>query len=386
MNKKLKIGIDARFAIKNRRGIGNYTLKLIQNLAEIDKVNQYILYVDSDDIEGVLPKQSNFSTKKLLISNYLIWEQILLPFVARFDNIEILHCTGNTAPVFLSKKIKLIVTIHDVMYLKDYSLLPKSASMYQRIGRIYRKYIVRRVISKTFRIITDSEFSKIDILHHFPKIAPNNILVVYAGMDTRFHIVDKNKELCDKVKSSFNIKNKYILALGATDPRKNTEFIIKSYLEIKKDEKIKESLVVLGIKNWKKTKLFELISRHPNIKDVIVVGFVEDDDIVALYNCAELFVYPSLYEGFGLPVLEAMACGVPVITSNKSCLPEISGGAAVLVDPTSNEDFKNAIINVVNNKQMKDDMRIKGLERTKAFSWMKMASRILSIYEIAGKK
>lgn len=374
------IGIDARFAVHKRRGIGKYTLRLIRQLAEMDNRNEYIMYIDREDAENVLPKQNNFKAKKILPPNYLVWEQVLLPRQAKKDRVQILHCTGNTAPTYLDKKIKLILTILDVMYLKDYSELPQSSSVYQRLGRAYRKIIVPRAIKNVSKVITISNFSKNDIMKHFPALKEDMITVVYLAADETFGVFDKN-DASAKVRDKLGIIGSYILTLGAVDPRKNTELVIKIFREFKDENKIREKLVIVGIPNWKKTKFYSMVQESPYKKDIIFTDFIAEEDLVLLYNCATVFLYPSLYEGFGLPTLEAMACGVPVITSSSGAISEMVSDAALLVNTHSGDEIKHALVTLLGSDELRQDLVKKGFERVKNFSWRKMAENTLRIYE-----
>lgn len=371
------IGIDARFAVHNRRGIGNYTLRLIQNLAEIDKTNEYILYIDKEDVENVLPQECNFKVKRLWPSNYLIWEQIVLPLQAQKDKLDVLHCTGNTAPLYVDKRICLVSSIMDVMYLKGYSILPRSSSMYQRFGRIYRKIVVPRTIKHVSKIITISNFSKNDILRHIPNMEGDKINVIYLAADGRFHYMHNKIEAFNKVKDKFGINSSYILALGGVDPRKNTKFIVENFIELKRERRIVEKLVVVGTPNWRQTNCKE---------DIIFTDFVSEEDLVLLYNCATVFLYPSLYEGFGIPPLEAMACGVPVITSNITSIPEIAGDAAVQINPQDPEELKASILALLDDEKLRGRLKERGFRQAENFSWKRMAEETLKVYQTCCRK
>ena len=374
------IGIDARFAIHNRRGIGNYTLKLIQNLAKIDFDNKYILYTDTEDVYDVLPQERNFTVKRIFPSNYFLWEQIALPIQAKEDAVEILHCTGNTAPIFLNKRIRLISTIHDVMFLKDYSELPKSASLYQRAGRLYRKTIVPRTVKRLSRALTVSEFSKSDIIKHIPSLAHERIKAIYEAASENYCRIDKTLAL-QKANSKFGFDGNYILTLGATDPRKNTELVINQYIELRNANKMNEKLLIVGIPNGEQAKFYNIIQESHFKEDVIFTDFVSEEDLVFLYNGATIFLYPSSYEGFGIPPLEAMACGVPVITSNATSIPEVVGDAAILINPKNGEELKSALMKLLNEENQRATLIARGLEQARKFSWTKMAEETLMIYE-----
>ena len=376
----MKIGIDARFAVHNRRGIGNYTLNLIQNLALIDFENQYLLYTDRDDDEDVLPKKINFKIKKLLPSNYLLWEQMALPLQSRRDAIDILHCTGNTAPILIGKRIRLISTIHDVMYLKDHHDMAVSASLYQRAGRLYRRTIVPRTAVHLSMVITVSEFSKNDIARHISGLGNERIKVTYeaAGKD----YCRRNR--CDVLRAMqnrFNFAGDYILTLGGLDPRKNTKLVINKFIELKNEHRLQAKLVIAGVPNWRQTDFFKIVQQNGFSEDVIFMDFVSEKELALLYNAASVFLYPSLYEGFGIPLLEAMACGVPVIASNTTSIPEIVDDAALLIDPANGEELKSALGRLLADRRLRDVFIERGLNQAKKFSWKRMAQETLGIYE-----
>lgn len=374
------IGIDARFAIGKRRGIGNYSLGLIQNLAEIDGINEYFLYVDKKDMENVLPQKNNFRTKRLYPSNYLVWEQVMLPLQAKKDKLDILHCTGNTAPICLCDKIKLISTIHDISYLKSYSVVPKSGYLYQKIGRIYRKNIVPISLKRVDRVITVSQFAKKDMLENLQIFLEKKITVTYLGTGDLFKPVPK-EDAKSFVKSRFGIKNEFILNIGGVDPQKNTKFIVENLLKLKEEENIVEKIVIVGFSNWQTTEICKLLQKSKFREDFIFIGFIEGKDIVCLYNAASVFIFPSLYESFGIPPLEAMACGTPVITSKTGAIPEITGRAALLIEPRAGEQLRSALLKVLNDKNLRNELIARGLEQVKKFSWRKMAEETLEIYK-----
>ncbi|QNP30036.1 glycosyltransferase family 4 protein [Cylindrospermopsis curvispora] len=376
----LIIGIDIRFALKKRRGIGNYTLNLLQSLAKIDQENQYFLYTNQPDSENILPKAANFKIRNLVPANYLLWEQLILPRQAIKDRIDILHCTANTSPAFLKKSTKLIVTIHDVMYLKDSVLLPKSNVAYQRLGRIYRSAIVSKTIRNATKVITVSNFSKSDILHHFPSLQTSSIITTYEAPDAAFRILDRGNA-SEIIKNSFNLSGKYLLTLGGTDPRKNTKLVIRAFSKLKQTKNINEKLVIVGIPNWKQSEFYDLVCLLQCENDVIFTDYVTQKELVCLYNCATLFIYPSLYEGFGIPPLESMVCGTPVITSNTTSIPEIVGDAALQVDPNNQEELEVAVYKLLIDHSLRDNLIQRGLARAKKFSWRRMAEETLDVYK-----
>lgn len=374
------IGIDARFAVRKRRGIGNYSLKLILNLAELDTENQYVLYVDRDDVEKVLPDKPNFCIKKLTPANYLVWEQLVLPLQAKRDSLDILHCLGNTAPIKISRHVKLVSSIMDVMYLKDYSELPQSYSMYQKLGRIYRKFIVPRTVGNLSKVITISSFSKQDILYQLKALRDEDVAVIYLATNEWFK-PRKDEIGFESLKKKYNIHDDFIFTLGATDQRKNTERVIRTFLELKSKNLILEQLVISGLPDWKNTFLFRMVQDSIYVNDIVFLDFVTEEDLVTLYNYSKVFLYPSLYEGFGLPPLEAMSCGTAVITSNITSIPEIVEDAGMLIDPCDDEQLKSALLLMLSDEKIRSDYIERGFNQVKKFSWRRMAVETLKIYK-----
>lgn len=364
-----KIGIDARFITGARRGIGNYVYALLENILLIDKNNQYYIYVDKDDAICNKFKSYKNVTLRVVHGNYLIWEQVYLPYYLKRDEIDVFHSTGNTAPIFIPNNVKLVVTIHDVMYLvSDYRIMPKTKKIYQRIGRIYRRLIVPIIARRATRIITISNFSKTDIIKYIcPEISKNISVIYEAGT------------LTITAKQSKVSKDRYILALGAVDPRKNTRRIIMAFNKMKeKGEKLK--LLLCGIEQREGRSLIDGVSDEV-VNDIEFLGYVSDDMLCDLYRNAEAFVYVSLYEGFGFPVLDAMKCETPIIASDITSIPEIVGDAGILVNPYDVNEISMAIYKVINNKEMKYDLIKKGNKRKELYSWYKNAKETIQIYE-----
>lgn len=378
----MRIGIDARFIVENRRGIGNYSLELINNLAQIDSKNEYILYTHKDDKDNVLPKQKNFIIRKLPFSNYLVWEQFLLPYYSALDEIEVLHCTGNTSPLYLPPRIKNIITVHDVAYLKPYNEIPQSKSIYQKLGRIYRKYIVPRVVKNARKILTVSEFAKNDIVNSLSYIKEKDIVVTYLAVNAIFTSVSKI-DAKQYIKDKFGINYDYIFGFAAYDPQKNTMYLIENFLELRKSKKINSKLVLAGLPAWKDTHYYKKVAEYNASEDIIFLEFINHADLLYLYNAAEIFIFPSLYESFGFPPLEAMSCGVSVITSKTGAIPEIVGNAAYLIDPRSNSEIQEAIIKLMSSHDLRNIYIQKGFNQIKKYSWGMLAKKTLDVYELS---
>lgn len=369
----MRIGIDGRFALGARRGIGVYTLNLIRHLRQNDSENEYVIYVSEEDVEGLLPEASNFTLKVIRSTDYLTWEQILLPSHAKRDGLDILHCTANTGPLFLPE-IHLVVTVHDVMYLPAYSMVvPKPRTLYQRLGRVYRAQLVPKIVRNASAVVTVSNHSRKEIIEYL-SVPSERVHVTYEAFD--HSKIFCGRLSCERYRGQ--LKRDYILVLGAKDPRKNTALIVRSFLEMREDFDLPYQLVVVGLET-DDFPLLGLDDVHMG-EDVVVTGFVSDEELVDLYMGSAMFIYLSLYEGFGLPLLEAMACGAPVIASNVSSIPEIVGDAGILASPTDGAELKEAIWTIHTNPEMQSRLAAKGRKRALDFSWDKMAQETIRIY------
>jgi glycosyltransferase involved in cell wall biosynthesis len=374
----MKIGIDAR-ALRNRRGIGNVVFQLLQGLSKIPYDCSFVIYVDDFKSIELIPQDSRFSVRVLRPKIYPIWEQVTLPFHVIQDKLDILHCTGNSAPFFLPRSVKLVLSIMDVIFMFPASQLPKSPSWYQRIGREYLKFIVPFVAKRAAAITTISSASCNDILKYID-VPADHINVIWLAANNPCGIIADVDKL-SAMRRNFLLNGPYVLALGALDPRKNTETILISFEKFKQQFSGKMKLAVVGLPA-KGIQRFRRLAENLGISnDVVFAGFVSEGDLVALYNGAELLIYPSLYEGFGLPVLEAMISGTPVITSPCGSIPEIAGDAALMVDPHDSDAIANAINEVLTDKVLCDSLVEKGKQRAGLFSWQLAAEKTFAVYQ-----
>jgi glycosyltransferase involved in cell wall biosynthesis len=376
----MRIGIDVRYALHTRRGIGNYILNLVHNLATIDSDNQYFLYSDIGDIECILPQQKNFKFTQLSIGNirkdnnqtksklFALWEQLLVPQQAKKDELDILHCPGNTAPLFLDKSIQLVVTLHDVMFLLPHSVLPQVQSLYSTLFRLYCQWVLPRIPQHSLTIITVSNYSKKDIIKYL-KINPQIVKVIYEGIDSKF-----------KIKKITPAKNKFILAFGGHEVRKNCLRTIDAFVDFSQNNP-DYFLVLCGMRDDYKILIEKYITSKNIQNKVTLLSYVSDAELVSLYNAADILLYPSLYEGFGFPVLESMACGTPVISSNTTSIPEITEDAALLIDPSSVKEISNALIKITTDKSLRKTLLEKSKQRVLEFSWLKTAKETKDLYE-----
>lgn len=376
----MKIGIDARFITRQpRRGIGGYSLNLVNELVRIDSTIEYILYIAESDIEEILPKLPNVKIRQLWPSIYPIWENIALPLAAVNDRLDVLHCLGNTAPLLLPSNMSLVLTIHDVMFLQDDEFLPKPITWYQKWGRIYRKHTVPSVARLAAKVISVSEFSKHDILSLIPGIDADQVVVSHQSCNPIFLNTSFVEGTYGNDVSEI-ICNPFIFCLGANDPRKNTASLVRAYLRLLEQNNIPENLVICGYANWEQSESYRVVKESGAESRVKFLDFITGDELVRLYHNAAVFVYPSLYEGFGIPILEAFSSGCPVIASSVSSIPEVGGDAALYFDPRSEDQITKSLQLVLSDYILRETLKEKGRIRAKQFSWSETARKTLAVY------
>ena len=376
----MKIGIEGqRLFRKKKHGMDMVALELIKNLQIIDHKNEYFIFVKPDEDDTVLKETSNFKIIQLDGGSYPIWEQIALPKAAKKYGCEILHCTSNTAPIFTD--IPLITILHDIIYMESSytKILTGSATSYQKFGNVYRKLIVPRVVKNSDKIVTVSHFEKNRIAEFFDMTGDNRLTAIYNGVSTHFKPVTNETEL-KRVKEKYHLPNNFFFFLGNTDPKKNTKGTLKAFSNFLKQSKSDYKLVMLDYDTNELEKLLDEIGDKQLINHIVLTGYVINTDLPAIYSLSKIFLYPSLRESFGIPMLEAMGCGVPVITSNTSSMPEVSGDAAHIINPYNPEEITQGIIKILADKEYYNELSKKGIERNKLFSWKNMAKQVLVLY------
>lgn len=346
-------------------------LEVIRALQKLDTFNRYIIAVGPGE-DRCLEGSANFEIKVLESSNYFIWEQLLLPKLIKTSNADILHCTSNTAPLGLS--IPLVLTLHDIIFMEK--KIGSNSSMYQNLGRIYRRWVVPRVLKKVHTVITVSNFEKRNIEAAFPHLQ-EKIITVYNGVSSSFKPLDL--ELASQFYKLE--KGTFWLLLGNTDPKKNLRNTLMAYAFYLERSKYKKRLLLADLDHTYLEKLLKELDLL-TIKDFIVVEeYIAHDQLVDVYNGAFAFLYPSVRESFGLPLLEAMACGTPVVTSNTSAIPEVADDSVVYIDPTDIKSISEGMLKLENDPHLYNEISIKGLVRSKAFNWEYTGKQTLAIYE-----
>ena len=368
----MKIGIEAqRIFRKNKHGMDYVVLQEIKELQKIDTANEYFIFVKPGE-DRCLEETPNFHIIELKCPSYPLWEQIALPIAAKKHKVDILHCTSNTAPIWCSTPMML--TLHDIIFLEPRD--KNNKSLYQNMGWLYRRIVVPKILNKCKRIITVSNFELNNIISKL-NIPKQQMAMVYNGYNNWFRPIENVED----VTSKYIDKTGYFFFLGNTDPKKNTERTLIAYSKYLKMSKIKRKLLIADLKSQ---HLEEIISRKglEDIKDnVVLTGYVVNSDLPYIYNGAFTFLYTSLRESFGIPLLEGMACGTPVITSNTSSMPEIGGKNAALINPESSDEIAAMMLKIENNSDYRKEVINNGLERAKLFSWKNTATNLLKLDE-----
>lgn len=376
----MKIGIEGQrlFRLK-KHGMDMVALELIRNLQKIDTENEYFIFVKPDVDTSCLSPSDNFHIVELGGGPYPSWEQIALPKAAKKYGCDVLHCTSNTAPV--NSNIPLIITLHDIIYLESISIFKKGGTWYQKLGNMYRRWNVPRVVKKSEYIITVSHFEKnrIKSFFGFPE-DDKRLVAIYNGVSEHFVKITDQIEL-KRVKEKYQLPDNYAFFLGNTDPKKNTRNVLKAFSDYLKTPNQPLKLVMLDYEKSALDALLAEIGDKQLINHIHLTGYVVNTDLPAIYSQCKLFLYPSLRESFGIPMLEAMRCGSPVITSNTSSMPEVSGGAALIIDPYKAEEITGAMIKLVQDEKLRNDIIQRGYLQAEKFSWHAMAKEVLNLYK-----
>lgn len=376
----MKIGIEAqRIFRKKKHGMDMVALELIRNLQQIDTVNEYVVFVRPDEDNTVIEETPNFKIVELSGGSYPVWEQIALPRAAEKYGCDVLHCTSNTAPLFC--KVPLVITLHDIIYMESsaWSIITGKGSNYQKFGNVYRRLLVPALMKKAKKIITVSDFEKKCISDFFKMRDDNRLVTVYNGVSTYFKPVTDAAQLA-AVKEKYKLPDHFFFFLGNTHPKKNTAGTLKAFSDFLKNTQSDVKLVMIDYDRAELEKLLASINAPSLIEKIVLTGYINNQDLPAIYSLSELFLYPSLRESFGIPIIEAMASGAPVITSNTSSMPEVSGKAALLVNPFEPAEITAAIESIYNSRQLREQLITAGLTQAAKFSWKAMAKDVLHIY------
>jgi glycosyltransferase involved in cell wall biosynthesis len=364
----VRIGIDARKL--HDFGIGTYIRNILRELANIDQTTEYVLFSRPEDTAIASELGPNFRAVPTRSAHYSIAEQISIPIAVKRERLDLFHAPHYVLPALTPTRS--VVTIHDAIHL----MFPEYRS--HRLGHAYAHTALWIAAHKSDRIFTVSEQSKRDILRFF-KVPPDKIVVTPNAIDERFSVAPSEEQVV-QTRERYQLSHAYLLYVGNIKPHKNLERLIEAFHLVRVQGRPELELIIIGDEISKLQSLRRAVHKYQLHRFVRFLGFVPDKTLAVLYRLASVFVFPSLYEGFGLPPLEAMASGTPVVTSNVSSLPEVVGDAAILVDPYHAEAIADGILQVLRSAHLRDDLRQRGFARVKAYSWLRSAQRVREVY------
>ncbi len=366
----MHIGIDARLVYHTRAGIGEYTLRLTQALAKTFREHTFTLLQDRRSKQPLL-EAANIRIAYTPVPSHHRLEQLLLPWVVNRLATDVFHSPDFIPP--LRRTGPSVITIHDLAFLIYPHFLTKDSARYY--GQI------DRAVRRADCIIAVSESTKHDLIKKLG-VSEDKIRVIYEAADPLFRPEPRPAAL-QHVQALFDIPEDYILFVGTIEPRKNIPGLLRAYRRLRDKYKLTPALVLAGAPGWLTEDVYKLVNDLALKPHCFFLGRVSNHDLFHLYNAALCLVHPAFYEGFGLTPLEAMACGTPVVVSNVSSLPEVVGDAGLLVDPKNDEEITVALWRVLTDSTLRDQLRVKGLQRAEAFSWERAARETMEVYQKA---
>ena len=377
----MRIAIDAHSVGTKLGGNESYAVNLIEALAQIDEVNQYTLFVTTAEARDRFHQRwPNFKVRSTLPHTPLIRIPLTLSAELRKHPVDVLHVQF-TAPPFCPCPV--VVSIHDL----SFEHVPET---FHRRSRIQLRLTVRSSARRAAKILTLSEHTRRDVIDTYG-IEPSRITAIPLAAPGHFYPVEDNREL-QRVRHTYGIDGQYILSVGSIQPRKNVARLVQAYARVRASLRDKQTetelpkLVLVGKLGWLYDETLRALEQSSVADSVILTGYVPGSDLPALYSGAICFVYPSYFEGFGLPPLEAMKCGAPVIVGNQTSLPEVVGDAGLTVDPFDIHSIAEAIEKLINDSVLRRELSVKGRSRADTFSWRKTAQQTLEVYQQVGRR
>ncbi len=376
----MRIGLDARWIFPEITGIGSYTQELIRHLACTDAENEYMLFFQHEEVRertlayASLHQVPNFDSRLIPYGPFSPRNQVSMPGVMREERLDVFHSTNfmipfPAFPAARRGQTACVVTIHDLIPLMFPEHTPRALKT--RFHPLYR-WVMRQVGRRADLIITVSESSRNDILRHMaiPEEESHRVVAIYEGVADRYEPAPRRPVRDEKI----------ILYVGRMDPYKNVPGLLNAFGRIVKHGTVPARLRIIGPRDERYPQVQELIAAEQLQEHIDWPGYISGEALLSAYQEADLFVLPSLYEGFGLPVLEAMASGTPVVCSNRASLPEVAGNAAILVDPENPDALMEAMLSVLTDLALAESLRIRGLDRAAQFSWKRTAIETVNAY------
>ena len=367
----MRIAIEAqRIFRKKKHGMDFVALEMLRELQQIDHENEYYVFVSPGE-DRCLESTPHMKVVELHMPSYPLWEQVALPLAVKRCGAELLHCTSNTAPIF--SPVPLIVTLHDIIFLEKRH--GTTTSWYQKMGWYYRRWNVPRILPSCRKVITVSHFERDNILRA-TGLAADKVQTVYNGYSQHFRHHDDWQEGVGR----YTREKSFFFFLGNTDPKKNTRRVLQAYGRYVQNTISPCCLMVADLS----AEDIEVIVQQDNLQHIrpylIISGYIPNTDLPYIYSAAKAFLYPSLRESFGIPLLEAMACGTPVLSSDTSAIPEIAADAAILVDPTNVEAMAAELLRLDKEEAYRRELITRGYNRCCQFSWRRTAEEVRETY------
>lgn len=365
----LRIGLDGDTLGRKRTGDESYLASLMRGLGRVDDTNDYVVYVrDPAKVSPSFEELARFAFRRVAPQSIWLRFPIGFPLALRRDPVDLLHVQYFVPP---AAPCPVVVTVHDI----SFAVRP---DFFTRKDRFLLKTLVPWSLRRAARIITDVEYTKEDLVRMYG-LSPENIEVIPLAADPRYHPMDRAR--CRQIVAErHGFSGPFVLYVGTLQPRKNVATLIRAYGMFRERTGLPHKLVLTGKPKYMYQSVLDALNEAGYPDDIVLTGFLADADLPIYYNAAAVFAFPSLYEGFGLPVLEAMACGTPVISSNVTSLPEVAGDAALLVDPREPEAFCDALIQVLGNEEVANRLSRRGLEQAARFTWERTARETLAVY------
>jgi glycosyltransferase involved in cell wall biosynthesis len=368
----MRIGIDARLVYYSQAGIGQYIMHLVSGLSRIDRENEYVLLQSRKDETSILD-EPNFHRVSLWTPSHHRLERYSMNVELMRLGLDVLHSPDFIPPHRPS--CRSVITVHDLAFLLYPHFLTKESARYY--GHI------DQAVRWTDHIIAVSESTRRDTIQHLG-VPRNKITVVHEAANPIFRPIDR-QEAKEQVRVRYGVDAPFVLFVSTIEPRKNVPTLMRSMWQLQECYKEDVHLILAGGKGWLFEDAFASVEELNLDNRVHFVGRVSSEELLYLYNAAELLAHPAFYEGFGLPPLEAMACGLPVVVSNVASLPEVVGDAGLLIDPHDVDELTVNIWRVLNDEQLREEMRDKGLRQAQRFSWERAARETKEIYELVSK-